>query len=76
MRMPATIFFHLDVKNERTEDMANAVVAVAAKGHNEVIDILLVRGADINAGVVYKVKKRTYSRLWVTRARSVMTMGY
>lgn len=48
--------FNLGVQTGPTEDMANALVAAAAKGHDEVIDILLAKDADINAAGNYKVK--------------------
>lgn len=49
------LLFKLGVRPGPRKDMANALVAAAAKGHDDAIDILLEKDADVNAAGRYKV---------------------
>lgn len=51
--------FNLGVQTGLTSDMAQAMLAASAKGHQQVIKILIAKQADVNGIGIYKAKKWT-----------------
>ena len=51
--------FELGVQTGMTSDMAEAMVAASARGNNEVVDVLLAKGSNVNAIGTYRAKRWT-----------------
>ena len=65
------LLFELGVRTGPTKDIANAMVAASAKGHDEVVIALIKQGADVDATGTYKSK--TWTPLQVAASKGYVS---